>query len=167
MKSALLSLSILFSVNLLNAQTPPLPEFNDKPAYYDTKEKKLVELEKSQYNTTAKAKGIFKAEAGFYMDGSSSPVKIKKQDELKFIVKVTPGTDPTSVLDLAKFEVRSDKRVLITAKAKVTSSTNSFTKINYGVEKVKDGYYYLNVKNLAAGEYFFGSAEFMFAFTIE
>ena len=59
-------LYILFlSLSNLQAQIP-LPEFNDKPAYFDPNKKQLVELEKSQYNTMAKAKGLFSAEAGFF-----------------------------------------------------------------------------------------------------
>ncbi|MBC8643855.1 hypothetical protein H9W95_06830 [Flavobacterium lindanitolerans] len=56
---------------------------------------------------------------------------------------------------------------MITTKAKATSTSTSFDKINYTIEKVKDGYYYLVVKNLASGEYFFGSGDFMFAFSLE
>ncbi len=144
-----------------------LPEFNDKPAYLDPKTKQLKELEKSQYNTMAKAKGLFKAEGGFSLNGISSSVKLPKQDELKFIVKITPGQDPTSIFDLAQFEVRKDQRVLITTLAKATSTATSLAKINYEVKKIKEGYYYLIVKNLDKGEYFFGSKDFMFAFGVE
>lgn len=80
---------------------------------------------------------------------------------------VAPGTDPTSVFDLVQFEVRKDQRVFITSKAKATSNTTSFEKINYGVKKNKEGYYYLTIKNPNSGEYFFGSSDFMFAFSVE
>lgn len=148
------------------AQTK-LPEFNDKPAYFNTSTNELIELEKSQYNTMAKAKGLFSAEGGFYLNGTKSSVKIANKNPLKFIVKVNPGTDPTSVFDLVKFEVRKDKRVLVTTKAKATSTSTSYEKISYTLEKIKDGYYYLVAKNLAPGEYFFGSNDFMFAFSLE
>ena len=166
MKNVLLTL-LLISFLYGTAQSQLLPEFNDKPAWYNTKDKKLIELEKSQYNTLAKAKGLFKAEAGFYLNESTSPVKIPQQKELKFIIKVTDGTDPTSVVDRGKLEVRDNKRVLITAKAKMTSSSNSYEKISFDTEKIKDGYYYLIVKELGKGEYFFGSTDFMFAFSVE
>lgn len=58
---------ILFSILIAKAQNT-LPKFNDKPAYFDAKTKQLVELEKSQYNTMAKAKGLFKAESGFFLN---------------------------------------------------------------------------------------------------
>lgn len=161
-------LSLLFFICIsIAVQSQNLPEFNDKPAYLDPKTKQLKELEKSQYNTMAKAKGIFKAEGGFSLNGTSSSVKLPKQDELKFIVKITPGQDPTSIFDLAQFEVRKDQRVLITTLAKATSTTTSLAKINYEEKKIKDGYYYLIVKNLDKGEYFFGSKDFMFAFGVE
>ncbi len=166
MKYALFLIAILFSSFITNAQNN-LPEFKDKPVYFDSKNKQIKELEKSQYNTMAKAKGLFSAEAGFFLNGTSSNIKIAKQQELIFIVKVAPGTDPTSVFDLVQFEVRKDQRVFITSKAKATSTTTSFEKINYGVKKIKEGYYYLTIKNLDSGEYFFGSSDFMFAFSIE
>lgn len=161
-------LSLAFiSLFFFNVKAQSLPEFKDKPAYFDVNKKQLKELEKSQYSTMAKAKGLFKAEGGFFLKGASSNVKIEKQAELKFVVKVTPGTDPTSVFDLVQFEVRNDQRVLITTTAKSTSTSTSFEKINFSVKKIKEGYYYLIVKDLNKGEYFFGSTDFMFAFSIE
>ncbi|SMC65881.1 hypothetical protein [Pedobacter africanus] len=165
MKS-LLGLLFFICISLV-VQGQNLPEFNDKPAYLDPKTRQLKELEKSAYSTMARAKGIFKAEGGFSLNGISSSVKLPKQDELKFIVKITPGQDPTSIFDLAQFEVRKDQRVLITTLAKATSTSTSFAKINYEVKKIKDGYYYLIAKNLDKGEYFFGSKDFMFAFGVE
>ena len=163
MKNKVLFIIIIFS-SYFYAQT--LPEFNNKPSYFDEKTKKLIELEKSSYQTMAKAKGIFKAEAGFFIEGATSPVKIQNNKELKFMVKVEPGTDPTSVFDLVQFEIKKDKRVFITSKASIGKSSNSFEKINYEVKKIKEGYYYLIVKDLPKGEYFFGSNDFMFAFSI-
>lgn len=157
----------LFFLPLTSLQAQTLPEFNDKPAYVDSKTKELKELEKSQYNTMAKATGLSKAEAGFFLNGTSSSARIGKQEEIKFIVKVASGVDPTSVFDLVKFEIKKDKRVFITTKAKATSTSTSLEKISYEVKKVKDGYYYLTAKNLTAGEYFFGSSDFMFAFGID
>lgn len=156
---------ILFSIVSVEAQN--LPEFNDKPAYFNVKTKTLTELEKSQYNTMAKAKGLFKAESGFFLNGTVSSVRIPKQEELKFILKTTPGNDPTSVFDLVKFEIRKEQRVFITTTAKSTSTATSFEKINYEAKKIKEGYYYLIVKNLDKGEYFLGSSGFMFAFGID
>jgi len=96
MKS-LLGLVFFICISIV-AQAQNLPEFNDKPAYLDPKTKELKELEKSQYNTMAKAKGIFKAEGGFSLNGISSLVKLPKQDELKFIVKIgySVNADPHS-----------------------------------------------------------------------
>ena len=165
MKNLLFTLSLIFCFTTIKAQT--LPEFIDKPAYFDSKTNQLVELEKSQYNTMAKAKGMFKAEGGFTLNGIASSVKITKQPELKFIVKITPGIDPTSTFDLAKFEIRKEQRVFITTTAKAVSTSTSYQKISFDVKKIKEGYYYLIAKNLDKGEYFFGSKDFMYAFSIQ
>jgi len=157
----------LISFSFFSVKAQNLPEFKDKPAYVDPTTKELKELEKSQYNTMAKAKGLTKAESGFFLKGAASSVKIAKQDEIKFVVKVTPGIDPTSVFDLVQFDIKKDQRVFITTKANATSTSTSFEKISYEVKKIKEGYYHLIVKNLGKGEYFFGSNDFMFAFGIE
>ena len=144
-----------------------LPEFKEKPSYLDTKTGKLIELEKSQYNAMAKAKGLFKAEVGFVLNGASSTISILAQKELKFVVRVADGIDPTSIFDLAKFSIRGNQRIFITTVAKATSTTTSLEKIPFEVKKIKNEYYYLIVKELQSGEYFFGSKEFMFAFSIQ
>lgn len=152
----------------LNSQSQQiLPEFNEKPVYFDSNSHRLVDLEKSQYNKISKTKGLFEAEAGFFMNGATSTVKIAKNSIIKFIIKVNPGIDPTSILDLVRFEIQKDKRIFITTKSKTNGTITSFEKINYGLEKIKEGYYYLVVKDLENGEYFFGSNDFMYAFKIE
>lgn len=158
---------LIFSLlSFFGVQSQQLPEFNNKPAFVDPVSKDLVELERSQYNTIAKAKGLFKAEAGFFINGSSSRVKIEKMQELIFLVKVHPGADPADIFDLVQFKVKNDKRIFMPAKAALANSSNSYEKIPYAVKKIKDGYYQLIVKNINEGEYFFGSSEFMFAFSI-
>ena len=167
MKTLLITMLCLSAFHNVSAQQTAFPEFDNKPSYNDSKKKQLVDLEKASYNTMAKANGLFKAEGGFFLPGTSSSTKIAKQDKLQFIVKVTPGTDPTSVFDLAKFEIRKDKRVYITTKAKATSTATLTQKISYDIQKIKEGYYYLLVKNLPPGEYFFGASDFMYAFSVE
>lgn len=144
-----------------------LPEFKEKPSFVEGKTGKLIELEKSQYTPMAKAKGLFKAEGGFVLNGASSPVSILGQKELKFVVRVADGIDPTSIFDLAKFTIRGNQRIFITTVAKATSTTTSLEKIPFEVKKIKNEYHYLIVKELQSGEYFFGSKEFMFAFAIK
>ncbi len=163
-------LIVLFYVSTFingSAQQATLPEFDNKPAYKNSKTNQLIDLEKASYNTMAKASGLFKAEGGFFLPGTSSSIKIAKQEKVQFLVKVAQGTDPTSIFDLAKFEIRKDNRVYITTKAKATSTTTSTRKIIYEVKKIKDGYYQLITNNLEKGEYFFGANDFMYAFSIE
>lgn len=147
-------IAVLVFISSATIQAQALPEFNEKPAYVDGKSNELKELEKSQYNKMAKAKGLTKAAAGFFLNGTASPVRIAKQPVVKFVVKVNPGTDPTSVFDLVRFEIRKDQRVFIVAMANATSSTTSFEKINYELKKIKEGYYYLLVKDLGVGDFF-------------
>ncbi len=57
----ILLLIVFFNVN---AQQNTLPEFDNKPAYSNTKSNLLIELEKAPYNTMAKAKRLFKSAGG-------------------------------------------------------------------------------------------------------
>lgn len=153
----------------MSAQTNlyPIPEFNDKPAYYNASGNSLQDLERSQYNIMAKATGITKAEAGYSLKNPKSYVHIPFSDTLHFIIKVLPGADPQAVVELIPFEVRGDKRVIITSKGKLTGTTTVYEKIEYRVSKIGDGIYLLTVLNLKPGEYFFGGNEYMFAFGID
>ena len=101
------------------------------------------------------------------MEGATSKVLIPRQTELKFIVKVVPGTDASAIFDLAQFEIRKDKRVFIASQAKIGSSSTSYQKIDFELVKIKEGFYYLVAKNLTAGQYFFGSKDAMFAFSVD
>lgn len=159
---------LLLSIFSINAQNKTLlPEFNNKPAYFDKDHQQLIELEKSEYNTVARAKGLFSAESGYYMEGSSSNVKIKEQPELKFIIKVNEGVDPETILDLVQFDIKKGQRLFIISKAKIGSTKTTFQKIKYSIEKIKNGFYYIVVKQLPKGEYFFGTNDFMFAFSVD
>lgn len=141
----------------------PNPEFNDKPAFCG--QSSLLELEKSQYLVVSR--GLIRGVAGYYLSGEMSSVRLKSAPDFEFVIKVNPGTDPTSVVDLLEFKVEKGKRVYITTKATLTGAKATIEKLPYQVKKIADGIYVLSVSNLKPGEYFFGGTEFMFAFGID
>ena len=159
----------LFCITLSSySQTYPSPEFNNEPSYYDTTTHTLIAIEKSNYNKLNQAKGLYGKEGGFFLNHPKSPVRIKSTTITSFIIKVTPGINPTSILDLVMFEVRGDQRVFIASKltGMGTKSTTSFEKIPYQVQKIGDGLYLLTV-SLKPGEYLLGTHDNMFAFGID
>jgi hypothetical protein len=151
------------------SQTYPSPEFNNEPSYYDTTTHALIGLEKSSYNRLNQAKGLMGKEAGFFLEHAKSSVRFKSSPAISFIMKVTPGTNPTSILDFAAFEIRGDQRVLITTKLTKagTKSTTSVEKITYQVQKIGEGLYLLTATNIKPGEYLLGTHDNMFAFGID
>lgn len=167
------ALIVFFTLCILalssHAQTYPSPEFNNEPAYYDTTTHALIALEKSRYNRLTQAKGLMGKEAGFFLDHPKSPLRLKASQVLCFIIKVTPGTNPSNLLDFTAFEIRGDQRLLITTKLSKagTKSTTSFEKIPFDVKRVGDGVYLLTATNLKSGEYLFGSPDNMFSFGID
>jgi hypothetical protein len=163
------TLLFLFMVVSSYSQSYPSPEFNNEPSYYDTSSHALTSLEKSSYNRLNQAKGLMGKEAGFFLDHAKSPVRIKASPVIHFIMKVTPGTNPTSILDFAAFEIRGDQRVLITTKLTKagTKSTTSVEKITYQVQKIGEGLYLLTATNIKPGEYLLGTHDNMFSFGID
>ena len=126
-------------------------------------------MEKSNYNKLNQAKGYRGKEGGFFLNHSKSPVRIKASSAVQFIVKVNPGTNPTSIIDLVAFEIREDQRVLITNRlsGSGTESYTSLDKMSYQVKKVAEGVYLLTATGLKAGEYLLGTHDNMFAFGID
>lgn len=146
----------------------PLPEFNDKPAFCSQDKSSLVELEKSQYQPMSRPEGFVSVVAGYHLGGATSNVRVKSSTDLEFVIKVSPGTDPTSVVDLLAFTTEDGERIIITTKtSKFDGSKATIVKIPYQVKKIADGVYVLSVSNLKPGEYFFGGTDSMFAFGID
>ena len=159
-----------FASGTLSAKEYPIPEFLNKPAYYNEHDASLVSLERSPYQPLVKARalGLGGGTAGFFLEGPASPVRITASANLEFMLKVTPGVDPETILDLGQFTIKDGKRIFITTKIKLLSAdSTSYAKIPYGIKKTSEGVYLLSMSNLKPGEYFLGSADYMFAFGID
>jgi hypothetical protein len=158
------------AVQDLRAKEYPVPEFLNKPAYYNDHDTSLLQLERSPYHQIIKTKalGFGGATGGFFLDGAASPVRIVAGTNVQFIIKVTPGVDPETILELCQFTIKDGKRFIITVKATLgTGNTSVYVKIPFDVKKASEGVYVLTVSNMKPGEYFLGGSDQMFAFGVD
>jgi hypothetical protein len=157
------------SSNNIKETNLPIPEFKKKPYLLDENSNSLIELEKPNITVQGKLKGIGKAQSISIVDDPSSPVKIKKTDTLRFIVRGTPDVDPRDEFELIQFTVKKNKREIVVDEANGWKGTSKtvYTKIPYSIKKVIEGVYLLLVFNLHPGEYFIANSGIYYAFSLE
>jgi hypothetical protein len=147
-----------------------IPEFRNRPLYIDIRNNSLVELEKPIFKTKVKGAGF--AKSGYYMVAvyDKSPVRIKKTDTLIFIARVTPGSDPTDIIELSVFSSKGNKRkTQVVTEIDLWNNTakNPYERMSYSTKKVAEGVYLLLIEKLNPGEYFFAVKTGLYAFGID
>lgn len=154
----LVNLALLGGGLAIAADNPyPLPDYDNAPFRYDVAKKELVELERVQYVWGARPKGFAGAEAAIYMNGVTSTVKLPPEAAV-FIVKLKPGVDPYTLMDLARANVNehSGKREYVVYKKGAFTAEATNPTVDISFKKVADGVYLVTPKApLSAGEYFF------------
>ncbi len=159
----LLALTMLVFCIVVNAQdkTYPTPDYNNTPFFYNSTKNELVELDACSYVVGAKPKGLFGAEGALYIEGVTSRNKLDKATAA-FIVKLQPGVDPRTLIDLnyATVNERSGKREYVIYKKGAASAEQTNPTVELSFKKVGDGVYLVTAKTeLKSGEYFFSLAE--------
>lgn len=145
------------------SQTSPVeePEYVGESVYVGA-DHAITPLEKQTVKIQTKAGasvylvGIGKTRSKMVIQGNSSPVKLKSNELLTFIVKSFDNkSDPLSIVSIIKFQTTSKAR-----KAEIGSlgtfsgaSTNNLDYIKYTSKKFKESSYELKIEGLVAGEY--------------
>ena len=141
-----------------NAQ-PPIPEFKNKVMFVN-KTNTLAELESIALTLSSKA-GFGKGSNYLRVDGVTSSVSHSGTPKNRFIVKIDPGTDPSTTIYLYKFEVDKKYRKILTGTVgiggvkdgKIVTMPLTFTKVSDGVyivspkDQLPDGEYVFTVNN--------------------
>ncbi|WP_276975731.1 hypothetical protein [Flavobacterium filum] len=154
MKKIWTLLFLAFSIGSFG-QTYPSPDYNNTPFLYNGKE--LIELDAVQYVIGARPKGLTGAEAALYLNGTTSSVKVEKENA-QFIVKLEVGVDPRTLMDLNKTTVndKSGKREFVVYKKGMFTAEGTNPTIDISFKKISDGVYLVTSKApLTSGEYFF------------
>lgn len=159
MKKITLLLLIMASTIVYGQQnTYPTPDYNNTPFFYNGKE--LVELDAVQYVVGSRPKGLTGAEAALYLAGTTSSVKVDKENAV-FIVKLEPGVDPRTLVDLNRATVNdhSGKREFVVYQKGMFTAEGTNPTVDISFKKVGEGVYVITSKTpLTSGEYFFSVA---------
>lgn len=163
--------------NISNSGMPE-PEFQNQVVYYSESSNRVVELEKETpelKTSTWAAPGYAKSTSYYLIKNPKSPVRMRNGNNLKFLVKIYQGIDPSDNFKLVKLKHRDNDRVMeyFTASGSGWGSggANKVSEFDQEIrfERVKEGLYMITTqKPLEPGEYaFFYSGIKMYAFGID
>lgn len=154
--------------------TVPTPDFVNQ-VFLWSRNGELQSLEKVEGKLTTSGGGFVVASAtsSYTLPGPKSATRLTN-DELRFIVKVIPGTDPSESIKFLKLDVRGRRNPSRFAdQFKTTAAmyhsetgevTNQYIEVNF--KKLTDDVFEIVVPNLSSGEYAFMYITKFYAFGI-
>lgn len=174
MKKITILTVIIISISSLFAQEIKInePEFTGTIIYVNDTVGDGMKLEKQTTSTSTKANAAAyvplvglaagKAKSKNVVNGSTSPVKINKKENVKFIIKVASNSaDPSTILNVFRLTPEKDKRTLEVASARTIGGSKSgnieflpFNGKKYGVSS-----YLIEFDKMEPGEYAMTLAE--------
>jgi len=146
------------------------------PYYFNKQQNRYVATEKMVASVKVKHKMLGYGGTSFLYEanGSCSPVRVKSEDDLSFMINT--GGNPLPEFVLYKLKVDGDKRDAASMEVKLFGGTKTPENvITYNTSVVMSGVYKITVsQRLAPGEYFFagkpvtsGTSVDVFAFGID
>lgn len=164
MKHKLKIIGTILSIALVlttKAQNIPDPEFSGRPYYLS--ENELKALERTDATVDVKSKGMVYGgvEVFYSVFGKISPIRFKKSELPKLIVKIDGSADPAESIMLAKtFEQKKDRRRFIKSKLTgvISSKSKDISKYDVALDfkKIRDGLYEVIITGqIEPGEYAF------------
>jgi hypothetical protein len=139
----------------------PVPDYDNTPFYYDSASSTLVELDAVQAVIGRRPRGFTGAEAAVYLSGQHAKVKVGK-GVTQFIVKLKPGVDPKTLIDLNQAKVNEDdnRREYVVYKQGFITAEGTNPTVDIAIKPFGTGLYLVTPKtSLATGEYFFSLFE--------
>jgi len=170
MKKLLFAGLLLGFIQLAKAQdTIPVPEFDNKPMYYNKETNSLGQLERQTAEVKIKNKVVV-VETYYYYKNKTSNFRIKgNQQSTQFLYKTASNSEIDLYLTLYKFSINESKNVreLKIASGSVAGSKSFDNKITYDYKKVSNGLYLISVEGLTPGEYGFAMSTTTYLFGID
>ena len=156
MKKLTIVLALLAMTLGANAQTTPTPEFKNKVMLVD-KSNALTDLEKTDLTTSLKTNMGGHSEVNIVADGKAATLMNSGSPAEKFVVKIEPGVDPETVVELFTFDVAKKVRKILVAQMSMgKDQAVTLTKVKLNYTKIADGVYAVSVKEqLPEGQYCF------------
>lgn len=158
---------LISSSSLLNAQVKiSEPEYSGNIVYVNDSVGSGIKLEQQTASVITKANGasyvpvvgLFagKATSKYVVQGSSSPIKIDKKTNLKFIVKVSDNSvDPSTVIYVFKLNPEKGIRTIEIASANMVGDSKSgdIKYLTFKSKKYGQSSYLIELDNIESGEY--------------
>ena len=145
------TLSLAFHVN---AQNIPAPEFKNKVMYVNNGT--LAELEKTDMATSLKTGMTGHSEVNLVADGPKASISHSGGSTDQYVVKIEPGIDPSTVVELFRLEASKKKRKVLVAEMSMGKDKSvKLDKVQLNFTKVSDGVYAMTTSQLESGEYAF------------
>ncbi len=156
MKKISFLVALLVIVFSAYAQNPPAPEFKNKVLFVD-KNNTLADLEKTDLSSNLHTNMGGHSEVNLIANGTGSSVSHSGSTAESFIVKIEPGTDPETAVELFVFDVAKKNRKILVAQMSMGKDQGvELTKAKLAFKKVSDGVYTVTpAAQLEGGEYCF------------
>ncbi len=138
-----------------------VPLFLNHIYYYMLDSLTSLEQNTARMESKTKGMGYGGSEAGFYMDGAKSNVRIPTGDSIRFIVKMNMSMmDPSMMIKLYKFDSKKGNReAIISSQGGMFDrgkSGNNANEISYNIQKSgAEDFIMVPAVRLAPGEYAF------------
>ena len=167
----LILLGLLFSLlqTVFAQDNYPIPEFDDKPMYFNSSTNSLEKLERQTANVEVKNK-YFVIEQYYYFEKKASDFRLKKNQPIQFIFKpAEPNKDIELQLFLFKYTINEKKnqRELQLSSSGVAGSKSMNKNLPYDYKKLDTGLYMISVDELESGEYGLATSTTTYLFGID
>ena len=135
----------------------PNPAFLNQVYYYWSDSLLACPKTEGQMENKMKAMGFGGSQMGYTMDGSKAALRIKEGDSLRFVVKMVTMGDPSSMLQLLRFESKKDSRqALMSTQSRFGGNKDHKNQVSFDVQRsATDVFILIPSSRLTPGEYGF------------
>ena len=156
MKKLSLILALAALTSNAFAQTIPTPEFKFKVMFVGSGNA-LTDLEKTDLTSSLHTNMGGHSEVNLIADGKGATLSHTGATSESYVVKIEPGIDPETAVELFQFDVTKKSRKIMVAEMSMgKDKAVVLPKMKLTYKKVADGVYQINTNTqLEAGEYCF------------
>jgi hypothetical protein len=139
------------------ASKAPDPAFLNQVYYYWSDSLLPCPKTEGQMENKMKAMGFGGSQMSYTMDGSKAALRIKAGDSLRFVVKMVTMGDPSSMLQLLRFESKKDSRQsMMSSQSRFGGNKNPKNQVSFDVQRSgTDVFILIPSSRLTPGEYGF------------
>ena len=135
----------------------PNPAFLNQVYYYWSDSLLPCPKTEGQMENKMKAMGFGGSQMGYTMDGGKAALRIKAGDSLRFVVKMVTMGDPSSMLQLLRFESKKDSRqAVMSTQSRFGGNKDHKNQVSFDIQRsATDVFILIPSSRLTPGEYGF------------